>query len=172
MKAAAEAALEAFQAKREEGRLKELNPEDFNELMKLRDLEVLSDKELEEIKNFYQEENLREIDHAQYKKYSYPSAKEYYKKAISYDKNMLDAYNNLGVLLTMTGDMKGAEKSLKTCISINPDYATAYKNLGILYDTKMKKNSDAVENYKKYLSLRPDCPERGLVKLWISVLGG
>ena len=69
MKAAAEAALEAFQAKREEGRLKELNPEDFNELMKLRDLEVLSDKELEEIKNFYQEENLREIDHAQYKKY-------------------------------------------------------------------------------------------------------
>ena len=113
-----------------------------------------------------------EMGNAQYKKYSYPAAKDNFKKAISYDKKMLDAYNNLGVLLTITGDLKGAEKSLKTCISINPDYATAYKNLGILYDTKMKKNSDAVENYKKYLTLRPDCPERGLVKLWISVLGG
>lgn len=113
-----------------------------------------------------------EMGNAQYKKYSYPAAKDNYRKAITFDKNMIDAYNNLGVLLTAAGDLKEAEKNLKKCVSINPDYATAYKNLGILYDTKMKKNADAVENYKKYLTLRPDCPERGLVKLWISVLGG
>lgn len=113
-----------------------------------------------------------EIGNAQYKKFNYPAAKDYYRKAVNFDKNMLDAYNNLGVLLTAAGSLKEAEMNLKKCISIKPDYATAYKNLGILYDTKMKKNADAVENYKKYLSLRPDCPERGLVKIWISVLGG
>lgn len=113
-----------------------------------------------------------EMGNAQYKKFNYPAAKDYYRKAVNFDKNMLDAYNNLGVLLTAAGSLKEAEMNLKKCISINPDYAIAYKNLGILYDTKMKKNSDAVENYKRYLSLRPDCPERGLVKIWISVLGG
>jgi len=113
-----------------------------------------------------------EFGNAQYKKLSYSLAKDAYKKAVNYDKTMIDAYNNLGVLSTITGDLSSAEKYLKTCISMNPDYATAYKNLGILYDTKMKKAPAAVENYKKYLTLRPDCPERGLVKLWISAIGG
>ncbi len=113
-----------------------------------------------------------ELGNVQYKKFSYPSAKESYKKAISYDKNLTDAYNNLGVLSTITGDLNAAEKYLKTCISIKPDYAVAYKNLGILYDTKMKKDAAAIENYTKYLTLRPDCPERGLIKLWISAIGG
>jgi tetratricopeptide (TPR) repeat protein len=113
-----------------------------------------------------------EMGNAQYKKMSYPSAKDYYKKALSYDKKMIDAYNNLAVLQTLTGDLKEAEKNLKTCISIKADYAAAYKNLGILYDTKMKKNAEAVENYTKYLTLRPDCPERALVKLWLAALGG
>jgi len=113
-----------------------------------------------------------EMGNAQYKKFSYPLAKESYKKAISYDKTLIDAYNNLGVLSTITGDLNAAEKYLKTCITINPNYAVAYKNLGILYDTKMKKGAAAAENYTKYLTLRPDCPERGLVKLWISAIGG
>jgi len=113
-----------------------------------------------------------EMGNALYKKYSYPGAKENYKKAILLDKNMIDAYNNLGVLSTITGDLASAEKNLKQCIAMNPDYAKGYKNLGILYDTKMKKTAEAISNYNKYLSLRPDCPERGLVKLWIAALGG
>ncbi len=113
-----------------------------------------------------------EMGNAQYKKINYPAAKINYKKAIYYDKDMIDAYNNLGVLSTITGDLGEAERNLKACITMNPDYATSYKNLGILYDTKMKKNAEAVENYNKFLSLRPNCPERGLVKLWIAALGG
>ncbi|PKL16857.1 MAG: hypothetical protein CVV49_14120 [Spirochaetae bacterium HGW-Spirochaetae-5] len=113
-----------------------------------------------------------ELGNAQYKKFSYPAAKESYKKAIAYDKKMIDAYNNLGVLSTLTNDLKSAETYLKTCNSLNPDFAVAYKNLGILYDTKMKKGPEAIENYNKYLTLRPDCPERSLVKLWISAIGG
>jgi len=113
-----------------------------------------------------------ELGNAQYKKLSYPAAKESYKKAISYDKKLIDAYNNLGVISTLTNDLKAAETNLKTCIALNPDFAAAYKNLGILYDTKMKKSAEAIANYNKYLSLRPDCQERGLVKLWIAAIGG
>jgi len=113
-----------------------------------------------------------EMGNALYKKLNYSSAKDNYKKAITYDKTMLDAYNNLAVLQTLTGDLKEAEKNLQKCVSIKADYAAAYKNLGILYDTKMKKNAEAIANYTKYLTLRPDCPERGLVKLWLSALGG
>jgi len=113
-----------------------------------------------------------EMGNAQYKKFSYPAAKDFYNKAISYDKTMIDAWNNLGVIQTSTGDLKGAEISLKKCISIDPGYAAAYKNLGILYDTKMKKGAAAVEYYNRYLDLRPDCPDRSLVKLWISAIGG
>lgn len=113
-----------------------------------------------------------EMGNALYKKYSYPGAKDNYRKAVKLDKNMIDAYNNLGVISTLTGDLKEAEKNLKQCLSMNPEYATAYKNLGILYDTKMQKKSEAIANYNKYLSMRPDCPERGLVKLWIAALGG
>jgi len=113
-----------------------------------------------------------EMGNALYKKYNYPGAKDNYRKAIKLDKSMIDAYNNLGVISTITGDPGEAEKNLKQCLSINPDYAKAYKNLGILYDTRMKKSAEAISNYNKYLSLRPDCPERGLVKLWIAALGG
>jgi len=113
-----------------------------------------------------------EMGNAMYKKFSYPASKENYKKAIKLDKSLIDAYNNLGIICTLTGDLKEAEKNLKTCTAMNAEYATAYKNLGILYDTKMNKSADAIANYNKYLSLRPDCPERGLVKLWISALGG
>lgn len=113
-----------------------------------------------------------EMGNALYKKFSYPGAKDNYKKAVKLDKNLIDAYNNLGVISTITGDLGEAEKNLRQCISIDPGYAKAYKNLGILYDTKMKKPAEAITNYNKYLSLRPDCPERGLVKLWISALGG
>jgi len=113
-----------------------------------------------------------EMGNAQYKKLNYPLAKDAYKKAISFDKNMIDAHNNMGVLSTLSGDLNGAEKYLKTCVALNPEYAMAYKNLGILYDTKMKKGPAAVENYTKYLALRPDSPDRRLVKLWIAAIGG
>ncbi|HOK02812.1 MAG TPA: tetratricopeptide repeat protein [Spirochaetota bacterium] len=113
-----------------------------------------------------------EMGNAEYKRYNYKESKKNFQLAIKYDKNYIDAYNNLGVVCTLSGDLKEAEKNLKICNSLNPEYAIAYKNLGILYDTKMKKNAEAVMNYNKYLTLRPDCPERSLVKLWIAALGG
>ena len=121
-----------------------------------------------------------ERGNAYYKKFDLNSARENYLKAIKYDSkqigvdgyNVIDVYNNLGAIQIDLGALGEAEKNLKTCVRMDPDYAAAYKNLGILYDTKMNNAAKAVENYNTYLRLRPNCPERNLVKMWISVLKG
>ena len=113
-----------------------------------------------------------ELGNAYYKKFDFNSARANYQKAIQYDSKLIDAYNNLGAIQIALGALGEAEKNLMTCISIDPAYATAYKNLGILYDTKMGNAAKAIENYSAYLRLRPDCPERNLVRMWISALKG
>ena len=113
-----------------------------------------------------------ELGNAYYKKFDFNSAKSNYQKAIRYDPKLIDAYNNLGAIQTALGALAEAEKNLMTCIRLDPAYAAAYKNLGIMYDTKMGNAAKAVENYNNYLRLRPDCPERTLVRMWISALKG
>ena len=113
-----------------------------------------------------------ELGNAYYKKFDFNSARANYQKAIQYDSQLIDAYNNLGVIQIALGALGEAEKNLMTCIHLDPAYAAAYKNLGILYDTKMGNAAKAIEHYSAYLKLRPDCPERNLVKMWISVLKG
>jgi tetratricopeptide (TPR) repeat protein len=113
-----------------------------------------------------------EYGNASYKRFDFPSAKKNYKKAIQHDPSLIDAYNNLAAIQIALGETAEAEKNLAECIRLNPAYAAAYKNLGIMYDTKLSSAAKAVENYRKYLTLRPDCPERNLVKMWISSLGG
>ena len=121
-----------------------------------------------------------ELGNAYYKKFDLKSARDNYLKAIKYDSkqvgvdgyNVIDVYNNLGAIQIDLGALGEAEKNLKTCIRMDPAYAAAYKNLGILYDTKMNNAAKAVENYNTYLRLRPNCPERNLVKMWISALRG
>ena len=113
-----------------------------------------------------------ELGNAYYKKFDFNSARANYQKAIQYDSKLIDAYNNLGAIQIALGALGEAEKNLMACVRIDPAYAAAYKNLGILYDTKMGNAAKAVENYSAYLRLRPDCPERNLVKMWISALKG
>jgi len=113
-----------------------------------------------------------ELGNAYYKKFDFNSARENYQKAIKHDSKLIHAYNNLGAIQIALGALGEAEKNLMTCIRIDPAYAAAYKNLGILYDTKMSNAAKAVENYNTYLKLRPDCPERNLVRMWISALKG
>jgi tetratricopeptide (TPR) repeat protein len=113
-----------------------------------------------------------ELGNAHYKKFDFKSARTAYQTATRHDPKLLDAYNNLGAIQITLGALADAEKNFNTCLAIDPSYAPAYKNLGILYDTRLGKPAKAVENYSAYLKLRPDCPERVLVKMWISALKG
>jgi tetratricopeptide (TPR) repeat protein len=113
-----------------------------------------------------------ELGNAYYKKRQNPQAAAEYKTSISLDKNLFMAHNNLGVLYSLMGRSGEAEAELKIVVQLKPDYATVYKNLGILYDTKLNRKQEAAANYKKYLELMPNAPDRKYVKTWISVIGG
>jgi tetratricopeptide (TPR) repeat protein len=53
------------------------------------------------------------------------------------------------------GNLDESEKLLKQAVVMRPDGAEAYVNLGTIY-VRQKKNSEAVEAYKKALELQPD----------------
>jgi tetratricopeptide (TPR) repeat protein len=95
-----------------------------------------------------------------------------YNLAVKFDNKYYQAYNNISVVYSMTGRNKDAIESLNKVVELQPDFAKAYKNLGIIYDLRMKDKQKAVENYKIYLKLRPNAPERKVVKIWIAGLEG
>jgi tetratricopeptide (TPR) repeat protein len=113
-----------------------------------------------------------ELGNAFYKKKLNAQAAAEYRLSVSLDNNLFMAHNNLGVLYSLMGRAAEAENELKIVVQLKPDYATVYKNLGILYDTKLGRKQEAAANYKKYLELMPNAPDRKYVKTWISVIGG
>lgn len=113
-----------------------------------------------------------ELGNSLYKQYNYPKAIEEYRIAITLDPKMHTALNNLALLYAETQKFPQALEYFKKCIEVKPDFAPAYKNLGILYETRLKDTQAAIEWYKKYLTVRPNAPDRKAVESWIKMLGG
>ncbi len=113
-----------------------------------------------------------ETGNAYYKKGDYARAVRHYEKAVTLDKKHVMAHNNLGVLYNALGRKRDAEREFLSVVELRPDYAMAHKNLGILYDAYLKDARRAAASYRKYLELRPNCPERMHVQSWIRTLGG
>ena len=113
-----------------------------------------------------------ELGNLYYKKGKSAKAVSEYLTTVKLDGKHFMAYNNLSVAYSTTGRNKEAVESLKKVTELKPGFAKAYKNLGIIYDLKLKDRRKAAENYRKYLRLRPNAPERKAVKLWIAELEG
>lgn len=113
-----------------------------------------------------------EMGNVYYKKNQFAQAIAEYNMAVAKDPKHIMAYNNLGVLYNALGNAVEAENAFMKIVTIEPAFAVAYKNLAILYDIRLNDKVKALQYYKKYLSLRPDCPERVLLKSWIAGLGG
>ncbi|MBI5787558.1 MAG: tetratricopeptide repeat protein [Candidatus Schekmanbacteria bacterium] len=73
-----------------------------------------------------------------------------YKRALEEDPELLEAYNNLGVIYTQKGWFKSAIKNFKMAIKNNPYYADAHFNLAILYE-KQTDNKQALVHYLKFI---------------------
>ena len=113
-----------------------------------------------------------ELGNLHYKKGSLAQAIAEYNLAVTNDQKHYMAYNNLSVVYSMTGRNREAIDSLNKVTELKPDFAKAYKNLGIIYDLRLRDKDKAIENYRTYLRLRPNAPERKVVKLWIAGLEG
>jgi tetratricopeptide (TPR) repeat protein len=113
-----------------------------------------------------------ELGNLYYKKGKPAQAIAEYNLAVKFDDKHYQAYNNISVVYSMVGRNKEAIESLNKVIGLQPQFAKAYKNLGIIYDLRLRDKQKAAENYKTYLKLRPNAPERKVVKIWIASLEG
>lgn len=113
-----------------------------------------------------------ELGNSFYKLYNYQKAIEEYLVAITLDPKMYTAMNNLALMYVEMHKFPQALEYLTKCIEVKPDFAPAYKNIGILYETRLKNSKAAIEWYKKYLTIRPNAPDRKTVESWIRLLGG
>lgn len=78
----------------------------------------------------------------------YEKAKKYYNKALEYNKKLMSAYLNLGVIAKLDKDYKAAEYNYKKVLELDSTYAWAYNNLANVYVLTKRKN-EALRFYEK-----------------------
>jgi tetratricopeptide (TPR) repeat protein len=74
---------------------------------------------------------------------------------------------NLAVILTNQHNYPAAIREYEKVIELDPNDADAHYNLAIVYDTDMKDNDKALEQYREYIRIAPDSKEAQEVREWI-----
>jgi len=87
-----------------------------------------------------------------YNQKEFSKAIQAYQKVIELDPTYVEAYNNLGIIYQMIGDVERAFESYQKSTKINPRYEKGYNNLGILLLLK-DRNEEALEAFQKALAI-------------------
>jgi len=82
----------------------------------------------------------------------FSTASNFFSKAIEFNPNFAEAYNNLGISLYKHGNAEDAIAELKNSVEIKTDYSTAYYNLALVY-FEQKDFNDAILNFEKVISI-------------------
>jgi Tfp pilus assembly protein PilF len=93
-----------------------------------------------------------------YNQKEYLKATQAYQKVIELDPTYVEAYNNLGIVYQMMGDVDRAFGAYQKATEINPRYQKAYNNLGILLLRK-ERYEEAAEAFQKALAINPNSIE-------------
>ena len=108
--------------------------------------------------NFLKEAADEFIQHGE-KLFSYndfEGAESSFRRALELHNNMPQAFNDLGVLYTQTGDNEKALRHYEAAVNIQPENATFIKNLADFYYVVNKDTQKALELYIKGLTVNPD----------------
>ncbi|MBN1663195.1 MAG: tetratricopeptide repeat protein [Deltaproteobacteria bacterium] len=89
----------------------------------------------------------------------YPEAADYFRIAISYNKDDAILHNNLGAASERLGKKQEAEKEYREAIRLDPKYATSYSNLGALLLGRGK-HDEALKTLREAARLDPDLAEK------------
>jgi tetratricopeptide (TPR) repeat protein len=84
-------------------------------------------------------------------------AAEHYHQAIKQpilERLKLGAYNNLGSLMKVNGDLSGAKAAYETCVAIAPEFALGHYNLGTTVRA-LGHLTDAIAHYQTAIHLNP-----------------
>jgi len=78
-----------------------------------------------------------------------------YKKAIEFNPNNSEIYNNLGATQQALDKLEDSVRSFKKAIELKPNYHQAFNNLGLLLH-QLKKFEEAEISYKKAIEFKPN----------------
>ena len=67
---------------------------------------------------------------------NYDYAIRYFRKALKYNHDFVDAHYNLANALKIIGEIDGALTYYEKAIQLNPNFVNAYNNLGTIYQNK------------------------------------
>ena len=107
-----------------------------------------------------------------YEKRDYRRAIADYNQAIDLDPEHAYAYLNRGAAHAEQGNYPFAIADLDQAIALDPDFAEAYYKRAEVYSTRYKGRdyARAVADYRRYLELRPDAPDRWKIEAHIGAL--
>jgi tetratricopeptide (TPR) repeat protein len=87
-----------------------------------------------------------------YNQKNFSKAIQAYQKVIELDPTYVEAYNNLGIIYQMIGDVDRASAAYQKSTEINPKYEKGYNNLGILLLLRGR-YEEASEAFQKALAI-------------------
>jgi Tfp pilus assembly protein PilF len=82
-------------------------------------------------------------------------AKEHFIKAIRYNQEQAQAYNNLGIIHLRERGYDKARHSFQRALQVNPDYREARYNLGVAY-YHLGKREDAKKQFRTLVAVAPE----------------
>nr|HMQ20943.1 tetratricopeptide repeat protein [Planctomycetota bacterium] len=82
-------------------------------------------------------------------------AMQRYLQAIEIDPDYIEAWNNLGNVLSIQGQLEDAVAAYSQALTIEQDYADAHCNLADTLD-QLGRSGEAREHWQRYLELDPD----------------
>jgi protein O-GlcNAc transferase len=83
---------------------------------------------------------------------------EAYQKAIEIDPKLVDAYNNLGNIFLVQGEVEQAEIFFRKAVTANPLHFGSYLNLGNLLIEQYQQVDEAISYYQKAFNFNPNDP--------------
>jgi len=81
-----------------------------------------------------------------------------YRKILALRSDLVEAHNNLGIILAQQGDADGARTEFEHVLTLKPQYAEVHNNLGTVL-LGQGQLDQAAARYEQALALRPDYPQ-------------
>ncbi|MEN8130880.1 MAG: tetratricopeptide repeat protein [Pseudomonadota bacterium] len=95
----------------------------------------------------------------------YDDAIKHYKKAVSVNRNNVNAYIALGLVQRKQGYFPDVQKTYRQALDVWRDFPEAHLNLAIFYDLYMDKAEEAQKHYEAYYFLTGQKDEK--VRKWL-----
>jgi len=86
---------------------------------------------------------------------NYQVAKNLYEQILKINPNLVEAYNNLGLIFSLEGQNKKAKECYEKAIEIKPNFISAQQNLGLIFQ-KIGNYEEAKKCYQKVIEVNSD----------------